>query len=172
MMGIHLDVTARTRRRLHIGQRKSDIANWSSRPATSFIERMRPVDLPTAIPPRSASSGIFLQSCWNITIWTLSSLNIARKRSDLWPAICPESPANGVRGACGHEGRARGVAGAACTTVGGRGNRQRLSSGGAGYHGRKRVEQALRESEAVLKAFQSSPAGMTISRLEDGRCSM
>ena len=35
---------------------------------------------------------------------------------------------------------------------------------------RKRVEQALRESEErFFKAFQSSPAGMTISRLEDGR---
>jgi len=35
---------------------------------------------------------------------------------------------------------------------------------------RKRVEQALRESEERFsKAFQSSPAGMTISRLEDGR---
>ncbi|MBS0171262.1 MAG: PAS domain S-box protein [Nitrospira sp.] len=35
---------------------------------------------------------------------------------------------------------------------------------------RKRVEQALRESEERFsKAFQSSPAGMAISRLEDGR---
>lgn len=35
---------------------------------------------------------------------------------------------------------------------------------------RKHVEQALRESEERFsKAFQSSPAGMTISRLEDGR---
>lgn len=35
---------------------------------------------------------------------------------------------------------------------------------------RKRVEQALRQSEERFsKAFQSSPAGMAISRLEDGR---
>lgn len=35
---------------------------------------------------------------------------------------------------------------------------------------RKRVEQALRESEErFFKAFQSNPAGMAISRLEDGR---